>query len=284
MRITDSPSHRGGTSKGRHHDVEVHGSGVADIQAFTLDTDHVFPRHAHDEVGIGLVTSGAQRSWSSIGWVEARAGDVIAVNPGEMHDGLPLGGPRRWQMVYVRASRVAALLREQGLGVPTIVQPAIQDRRLAHRFERLFRRIRLTGASIEGEPLAVETEMVLTIEHLLRWHGDRPGLADPGSPAIARARQRIEDAPTDPATLADLAALARISRFQLLRGFAREVGTTPHAYLVQRRVTLARRLLDEGRSPADAAADAGFADQSHLTRAFRRQFGLTPARYRASRG
>jgi AraC-like DNA-binding protein len=78
-----------------------------------------------------------------------------------------------------------------------------------------------------------------------------------------------------------LAALTGVSRFQLLRGFAREIGITPHAYLVQRRVRLARQLLAAGQTPAQAAVQAGFADQSHLTRAFVRHLGITPARYRA---
>jgi AraC-like DNA-binding protein len=79
-----------------------------------------------------------------------------------------------------------------------------------------------------------------------------------------------------------LAALSGVSRFQLLRGFAREIGITPHAYLVQRRVLLARRFLADGQTPAQAAVRAGFADQSHMTRAFVRQLGVTPSRYRAA--
>ncbi len=73
-----------------------------------------------------------------------------------------------------------------------------------------------------------------------------------------------------------------MSWFQLLRGFKHAVGVTPHAYLLQRRVRLTRRLLAAGRRPAGEAAEAGFADQGHLTRAFRRQLGVTPARYRAA--
>jgi len=79
--------------------------------------------------------------------------------------------------------------------------------------------------------------------------------------------------------LAELAALSGVSRFQLLRGFVREIGITPHAYLVQLRVRHARRLLTHAHTPAQAALLAGFADQSHLTRAFVRQFGITPGRY-----
>jgi AraC-like DNA-binding protein len=79
-----------------------------------------------------------------------------------------------------------------------------------------------------------------------------------------------------------LAALAGVSRFQLLRAFRRETGITPHAYLIQRRVSAARRLLAAGEIPAQAAAAAGFSDQSHMTRAFVRYLGVTPARYRAA--
>jgi AraC-like DNA-binding protein len=83
-------------------------------------------------------------------------------------------------------------------------------------------------------------------------------------------------------SLAELAALAGVSRFQLLRAFSRELGITPHAYLMQRRVLLAQRFLADGETHAQAAIQAGFSDQSHMTRAFVRQVGVTPGCYRAA--
>jgi AraC-like DNA-binding protein len=79
--------------------------------------------------------------------------------------------------------------------------------------------------------------------------------------------------------LGELAALSGVSRFQFLRAFTRQTGITPHAYLVQLRVRMAQRLLRDGHTPAEAALGAGFADQSHLTRCFVRQLGVTPGRY-----
>ena len=73
----------------RIHHVEQHRSAVPGIEAMTLASNHHFPRHSHDQFGVGVIAFGAQRSWSGVGHVEASAGDVIMVNPGEMHDGAP---------------------------------------------------------------------------------------------------------------------------------------------------------------------------------------------------
>lgn len=102
------------------------------------------------------------------------------------------------------------------------------------------------------------------------------------TPGTLLAVQRLEDEPEKPVSLASLADLCGLSRFQLLRSFSREMGVTPHAYLIQLRVSKARRLLATGKSPVEVALLTGFADQSHLTRAFVRQFGVTPGRYQAA--
>jgi len=99
---------------------------------------------------------------------------------------------------------------------------------------------------------------------------------------VKKALARLDSDAASPIRLTELAELARISRYQMLRAFVREVGATPHAYLVQRRIYLARRLLAAGRRIVDAAMDAGFDDQSHLTRAFVRQFGVTLGQYVAA--
>jgi AraC-like DNA-binding protein/quercetin dioxygenase-like cupin family protein len=258
------------------HAVIQHRSALRGLEALTLRTDHTFPRHSHDDFGIGVITEGAQRSWSGLGPVESAAGDVITVNPGEVHDGAPLGGgPRGWRMLYVDPAVVARETAEEGLA-----RPALRDPVLAGLFARLFAR---ATADAAPDQLALEEDLLRTLRHLLRHHGAQPPHgATPASPAVAAARRRLDEAPHLPVTLAELAALACSSRFALLRGFAREVGATPHAYLVGRRVLLARRLLAARHSPAEAALLAGFADQSHLTRAFRHHLGTTPARYRAA--
>ncbi|MFL6698650.1 MAG: helix-turn-helix domain-containing protein [Vitreoscilla sp.] len=246
-----------------------------------LDSAQVFPRHAHDTYGIGRLQRGMQRSWSAAGWVQAGPGDMLMVNPGEVHDGIPLDAAgRRWQMLYLSPALVEAAAAEvlASRGAVPMWRPVARDAVLARAFERWHARL----AAGEGRLACDEAQVGLLAALLLRQAQAVPERL--ASPSIARARERLDDDPATDPGLAALADEARLSRFQLLRAFARELGMTPHAYLVQRRLALARSLLDAGQSIADAAAAAGFADQSHLTRSFKRCLGYTPAAYARARG
>jgi AraC-like DNA-binding protein len=256
------------------HRVQLHRSAIAGIEAMTLHSDHAFPRHSHDTFGIGVMLTGAQRSWSVVGQVEAEAGDVLMLNPGEMHDGSPIGGPRAWRIIYIDPHVVRdAIADDADAGEPTI-RPVARDAALGASVARLFGALRRDDVLLAEESLACC--LMRAIEHHEVRGQHRPG----ASPSISRALQRLDEAPEIAVSLEELARCCGITRFQLLRGFAREVGTTPHAYLVQRRVRLARRLLAGGASPAEAALQAGFSDQPHMTRVFTRHVGITPGRYR----
>ncbi len=100
--------------------------------------------------------------------------------------------------------------------------------------------------------------------------------------AAARRRvfERIEQDLDQPLTLAALAAEARLGVRQFCRAFRATTGSSPHQFLLQRRVAHAQQLIADGRSLAEVALHCGFADQSQLTRSFSRRVGLTPAAYR----
>ncbi len=259
------------------HRVVPHRSALAGIEAMTLHSARAFPRHSHDTFGIGLMISGAQRSWSVVGPVQAEAGDVIMVNPGEIHDGTPVGGARAWRITYLDAAIVRRAIAQDVAGAEFAIRPVARDRLLAACVRRLFESLGREG----GDPLLAEESLARCLMRVLARHGLRGRRDKGGSPSVARARRRLDEAPEARVSLDELARACDVTRFQLLRGFSREVGTTPHAYLIQRRVCLVRRLLAAGATPADAAARAGFADQAHMTRAFARHLGITPGRYRA---
>jgi AraC-like DNA-binding protein len=96
---------------------------------------------------------------------------------------------------------------------------------------------------------------------------------------VRRARRHLQDRWDQPVTLAELAAVAGLSRFELIRRFRQQNGLTPHAFQRDLRIERARGMLGDGVPAAAVAAACGFADQPHLSRVFKRLVGVTPGAY-----
>ncbi len=127
--------------------------------------------------------------------------------------------------------------------------------------------------------LACEEALVHTCALLLCRHANAQRLHATGagvSAEVRRVRDCLADTSQAPPTLTQLAALVGLGKYQLLRQFTQAYGLPPHAWLLQQRAEHARHRVLRGASLAEAAADCGFADQSHMTRIFARQFGFTP--------
>jgi AraC-like DNA-binding protein len=250
--------------------------GMAGVEAVTASTRHVFPRHTHDQFGIGVIHQGAHRSASGRGMVEAGAGDIITVNPGEVHDGAPIGDHgRSWRILYFDPAVIAAAVADMSegrTGAFEFAHPVIAGGPLVSRFNALF------VAMTRGGPAAalLSEEMLFILFSCLR---PKPGRESAVPDTIGAARRLIDDDPAASLTLARLAQESGLSKFQLLRAFCKATGLTPHAYLMQRRIALARRLIARRTPLAEAAHAAGFADQSHMTRVFVRKYGVSPRLY-----
>ena len=213
--------------------------------------------------------------------MEAEAGQLITVNPGEVHDGAPLGRTARsWHMLYLTPALVSEsmsdLISTTGdleFEHPVFIDPSVRT---------LLETLHLHLGDQDGSEHAKSFREILVL--LLGRTLTQPTSAPAPLPAsLQRVRQRLDDDPASPAALEELARDAGLSRFQLIRAFLRHTGLTPHAYLMQRRALLSRSLLATGLAPAEVAAACGYVDQSHMHREFRRRFGLTPGAYRGAR-
>ena len=250
-----------------------------DVVATRLESAQHFTRHWHQTYGVGLVEHGAQHSASGRGPVRAYAGDLITTNPGEVHDGRPLGGAtRRWRMLYLEPALLTSMA-SGAVGQLALARPVIQgDASLASALRRLFRTL---DAWAEGrvERLACDEALVRVCGELLNRHATRAP-APAARVELDRVRDRLADDLQSTPTLAELAAMAGVSRFQLLRRFEEVHGAPPHAWLLSHRAERARAAIRTGTPLARAAADCGFADQSHMTRVFVRRYGVTPGAWR----
>jgi AraC-like DNA-binding protein len=272
------------------HRSVVLGTPWKGVYATHIESDRHYGRHSHATYGMGFVERGAHRSASGRGRVDAYAGDVLTCNPGEVHDGQPLGGlSRRWKIVYLEPAALAAAMQEPGaagISAVEITRPVIQDAILRKSLERLLGR--LENWSRAKEPagtarLACEEALVQSCALLLDRHSTAP-LAYEAPGDVRQVRERLADDPLNAPTLAELASIAGLSRYQVLRRFGKAYGLPPHAWLLQQRAERARRLIREGDGLVTAAASAGFADQSHMSRVFQRQFGFTPGAWKTAMG
>ena len=207
--------------------------------------------------------------------VEASRGNLITCNPGEVHDGAPIGGAREWKMLYLAPPLVGTIVADIREGVSAdfeFTEPVSEQRTQAKAFNDAYDE--LTASCVDAG--RAQERLIVLLAGLLQT--TRPSVIA-ASAGLTRAKARIDDDPTTALTLAELAREAGMSRFQVLRGFTKLTGMTPHAYLVQRRLDAARRMLSTGIPIADAAVACGFADQSHFNRTFTRRYGLTPGSY-----
>jgi AraC-like DNA-binding protein len=242
-----------------------------------------YGRHSHATYGFGVLDDGAQRSSSDRRTFDAYPGDILATNPGEMHDGRPLGGPsRRWHTIYLEPGLLAGIAGGPSAGELRINRAAFADRGLQRAVRRLIATLerwqQCTHDVVACEEALVQACGVLVTRHTTQ----RPEPA--ATVCLAEVRRRLADELEQPPSLAELAAAVGVSRFQLLRRFASVYGCTPHAWLTQQRAERARSLVRAGVPLSEAAAACGFADQSHMTRIFTRQFGFTPGAWQRAHG
>jgi AraC-like DNA-binding protein len=214
--------------------------------------------------------------------------DGLAVlDPSMSHRGTPAaGGPWRCRLLILELPDATALAADPDLGrqvYPVFRDPLTPDPQLARRFVALHRMLAGPASGLERQ-----SALAAWWDDAARWStrgpADRGKAHRVGPAALRRAMSLIADSPAADVSLADLAVAAGLSQYRLVRAFREQFGVPPHAFQVAQRVNRARRLLEAGVPAADAAAAAGFFDQSHLHRHFRRRMGLTPAAYAAAFG
>ncbi|MGE4085068.1 MAG: AraC family ligand binding domain-containing protein [Vicinamibacterales bacterium] len=246
-------------------------------------TTHRYARHWHDGYALGVVVHGAERfTCNGREWHAAPLATIIAINPGEVHDGAS-AGPSGWayRMAYPSVdvlTRVAASLTGRAVA-PTLRRSAIDDPELARRFVACHERMDLAPDRVAREQALWAWLADLVMRHADLSVAGAPEL-DATDARLRRVRDLIDASPAADLSLEALAAVAGLGPHHLVRSFARAFGMTPHAWQIQRRLVRARRLIDRGLPLAEVAARAGFCDQSHLADRFRRAYGVTPGAYR----
>lgn len=258
--------------------------GLGDLELLAASyRDHAYALHTHPTWVFGVVTEGVERFRVGRTVNLATPGTILVVNPEQPHDGekgCEAGWSYRTCYPSPRLMReVADELELDDLPMfPSAVLPAPD---LARGFLTAHR-IAAAGGR-DGDPEGAMLTVLAAI--VRRFAGARVPEAASGAAAGSTGRLELYDSLIaadlgTPFRLSALADAARVTRFQVIRDFKRATGMTPGRYVRDRRVRRACELIGAGLPLAAIAADSGFADQSHMTRAFKTVKGVTPAAYR----
>ena len=193
----------------------------------------------------------------------AVAGDLLCVNAEDAHESISVGV--EYKSIHIRPALFGPMLFTQSI---------VRDAGMFRRFVDLYSLLESDVRSVEKE-----CELAGAVECLLSRHNSPIELGESGS--VRRVRDFLRSNYATNTSLSDLASIAKVSPFHLVRIFNDQVGVPPHEYQTQVRITNAQRLLRDGYSISDAAIETGFFDQSHFSRNFKRITGLTPGKYLA---
>lgn len=248
-------------------------------------TGFSFAPHAHAEFLITVTEGGVGHPIFRGEEHPVGPGDVMTLNPEEAHAGGPPTDERwAYRALYPSPQLMRAIAEElasEGGQVPAFREAVVRDQEVARR----LRRAHVVAERPDSSALERESHLTETLVSLVARHAapsrELPPLGREHA-AVRAVRGYLEEHVADNVSLTELAHRTGISPFHLSRVFRRDVGLPPHAYQTQARVRRARTLLREGVPIARVAAEAGFYDQAHLTRHFKRIVGVTPGRYAAA--
>jgi AraC-like DNA-binding protein len=242
--------------------------------------EHVYHRHSHETYSFGVTELGAQSFTCRGAARTSAAGMVMAFNPDEPHDGhAATESGFTYKIVHIAPALITDVLddlRSRPTGLPLFVEPVLHDHVLASALRSLHEALRA------GTTLAQEEALGSTVRALVRRganHAPHMASLKPVPAGVRRARDLLHASYAADLRAADLADAAGCSRYALHRAFVAAYGVPPSDYQRQLRLRAARKMLAAGNSLAETAAHVGFADQSHLTRWFRRYYGVTPGAY-----
>jgi AraC-like DNA-binding protein len=234
------------------------------------------------EYVFGVVAGHAMKSRRGRQRRLVRPGQLVAWDPSNAHSGDAVDG-RPWtsRLMIVEGADLAALATDEDGGPLTGVafpEPVVTDPRLARGFLRLHSTLSKSSTRLERDAhLAGWLRAVISV-----CSANRPSkmpLSPRDDRALRLACDHLGDRSDSNVGLDELAAVAGIGKFRLVRLFRERTGLPPHALQIAHRVRRARRLLESGHTIAETAASTGFADQSHLHRHFQRSLGFTPGEY-----
>ena len=231
-----------------------------------------FAPHRHDSYVFALTTYGVQDFDYRGSTRRSQPGAVVVLHPDELHDGRP-GAEGGFGYAGLSILPEALSQYRPGGGLPFLPGGVSRDRALINAVRAMLD-LSPQADAVEHESALID--LALALDRL----SDAPIVASPVSRAVVEAAcDHIRTHSARGVSLDELEGLTGLDRWQLSRDFRTLRGTSPARYLTQRRLDQVRQAIAGGDRLADAAQDAGFVDQAHMSRHFKAAYGITPGQF-----
>ncbi len=240
---------------------------------------HGFDPHRHDTYTVGYTVEGVQ-SFRYLGTARhSLPGQVFVLHPDELHDGRAgtVDG-FRYRGAYVDPAAISAALAEAGHALPFVAGAVSSDPRIAAALLPALDDLDAELGELQRDQILASLADALA--------ANDPSIVRRGRVAkhwraVNQARALLDANIRGGVTSVALETATGLDRYAIARQFRACLGVSPYRYLTLRRLDRARSLIRKGAPLADTALASGFADQSHLTRQFKKAYGVTPGRWAA---
>jgi AraC-like DNA-binding protein len=263
--------------EGASGDHIIHDAGISGLERIDVSISrYTYEPHRHDTYGIGVTLGGVQTFNYRGARRVSTPGKCIILHPDEVHDGAAGDETAlHYRMFYLDPALLAEALSPLGATLPFVPTPVVEDAELQRLSHLILDMDDAQFSSLQVDGFVAELAPILL--RLAHERGPRPG-ATPVKHLHA-VRDYLDANRFDQVSSGELEDVAGLDRFTIARQFRRQFGTSPHRYLLMRRLASARERISLGQPLADIAADTGFADQAHSSRHFKKAYGMTPGRW-----
>ncbi|GKV65133.1 MULTISPECIES: AraC family transcriptional regulator [unclassified Sporosarcina] len=250
------------------------------IEAYQLKGNvQPFPNHFHEHYTIGFIERGHCLVSCKNQEYTFSSGDIILLNPYDNHTFIPKGDETILYRGFIIHPEVMEelILKVTGQNhLPIFPKTLVRDEELSDCLRNLFHMIVNGFSEIEKE----ESLFFLATILIGKYSQSFEKCLLKCQEEVERACDFINRHYTENITLEQICQYAALSKSTLLRVFTKAKGITPYRYMITIRISKAKKMLEQGVLPVDAAFKTGFSDQSHFTNYFTTFIGISPGAYR----
>jgi len=245
-----------------------------------IDIINDFSNHIHDHYIIGIIDDGKRELVVNENILELKAGDVFIINENESHRCSSLDNiPHSYKVICLSHKSLRQIAGYDALDDSSYIvfeNAIISDDNLYKELSSFFYILEYSDSILEKESLFYSLIENLIVNYSNSYDIDFD--VNAYNP-VNTIKNYIEKNFKENLSLNDLSELINLSPYYLNRIFCKEIGVSPHMYLIQMRIEKSKELLRDGLPIIDVAQEMGFADQSHFTKFFKKIIGVTPGRF-----